>query len=72
MAKAGYDPHAALELWQRFEAAEKQQPPEFLSTHPGYGTRQQNIASWLPEAERYFQADPSVAVEPLPGIGPAH
>ena len=68
MAKAGYDPHAALELWQRFEKTEKQQPPEFLSTHPGYGTREQNIASWLPEAERYYQADPSVHVAPLPTI----
>jgi len=71
MAKAGYDPHAALELWQRFEKTEKQQPPEFLSTHPGYGTREQNIASWLPEAERYFQPDPSLQVAPLPAIGNA-
>src|SRR5215470_5169115 len=72
MAKAGYDPHAALDLWQRFAQAEKQQPPEFLSTHPGYGTRQQNIASWIPEAERYYQADPSVQVSPLPAIASAH
>ncbi|MFQ5667996.1 MAG: M48 family metallopeptidase, partial [Candidatus Binatia bacterium] len=27
MAKAGYDPHAALALWQRFEQEEKRSPP---------------------------------------------
>lgn len=66
MAKAGYDPHAALELWQRFEKVEKESPPEFLSTHPSYGTRERNIESWLPEARRYLQPDPSVKVIPLP------
>ena len=34
MAKAGYDPHTALELWRRFEQSGKDSPPEFLSTHP--------------------------------------
>jgi predicted Zn-dependent protease len=71
MAKAGYDPHAALELWQRFGKMEKQSPPEYLSTHPSYGTRQQNIESWLPEAMRYFRADPSIHVEPLPAVATA-
>lgn len=66
MAKAGYDPHAALELWQRFEKAEKEAPPEYLSTHPSYGTRQRNIESWLPEARRYFQADRSIKLAELP------
>lgn len=70
MAEAGYDPHAALEMWQRFEAsaAGKQAPPEFLSTHPAYGTRQRNIESWLPEARGYFKPDPGVKVVRLPGV----
>jgi predicted Zn-dependent protease len=69
MAKAGYDPHAALELWQRFEktAAAEKAPPQFLSTHPAYGTRQRNIEGWLPEAQGYFQPDPDARVVPLPG-----
>ncbi len=68
MAKAGYDPHAALELWRRFEKDEKQTPPEYLSTHPSYGTREQNISQWMPEAERYYQPQPGLRVEPLPAI----
>jgi predicted Zn-dependent protease len=36
MAKAGYDPHAALSLWERMQKKEgRQRAPEFLSTHPG-------------------------------------
>jgi len=68
MAKAGYDPEAALALWQRMEKLEGKgsQPAEFLSTHPGYGTRQHDIQSWLPEARRYYQADPNAKVVPLP------
>jgi len=36
MAKAGYDPHAALDLWNRMAEAAKgrDRPPEYLSTHP--------------------------------------
>jgi metalloendopeptidase OMA1, mitochondrial len=57
MAKAGYDPRTALELWQRMEKKEgsKGAPPEFLSTHPGYETRIEQIRSFLPEALRYYQ-----------------
>lgn len=57
MAKAGYDPHVALELWQRMEKKEggKSAPPEFLSTHPSYETRVQQLRSFLPEALKYYQ-----------------
>src|SRR5687767_14645496 len=41
MAKAGYDPRAARDLWQRMDDASKgaSRPPEFLSTHPLPTTR---------------------------------
>src|SRR5262244_2551561 len=42
MAKAGYDPHAARDLWVRMaDLASKTpgRPPEFLSTHPSETTR---------------------------------
>jgi predicted Zn-dependent protease len=56
MAKAGYDPHASLELWKRMgEAAKGQRPPEFLSTHPSEATRIQQIEGWLPEAMQYYK-----------------
>jgi predicted Zn-dependent protease len=57
MAKAGYDPRAARDLWVRMAEASKGRgrPPEFLSTHPSEATRIQHIESFLPEALRYYR-----------------
>ena len=57
MAKAGYDPHAARDLWVRMADASKggQRPPEFLSTHPSEETRIRQIDAWLPEAMQYYR-----------------
>lgn len=57
MAKAGYDPRAALALWQRMAAQSrgKAKPPEFLSTHPADETRIKEIERWLPEALSYYR-----------------
>ena len=57
MAKAGYDPREAIEFWNRMETEtkDKPRPPEFLATHPGYGTRVSNLKKWLPEAIRYYE-----------------
>jgi metalloendopeptidase OMA1, mitochondrial len=68
MARAGYDPHAALDLWKRFEKKGGSAPPEFLSTHPSYGTRQHNIESWIPEAMQYYRPQPDAVVAELPPI----
>lgn len=57
MAKAGYDPNAAVAFWQRFSAVTKGgRTPEFLSTHPGGETRIANLKKWLPEAMPYYEA----------------
>lgn len=34
MAKAGFDPRQAVNLWQNMIAVSQSRPPEFLSTHP--------------------------------------
>lgn len=39
MAKAGFDPRAAMYLWKNMAAANKNSPPEFLSSHPSDETR---------------------------------
>jgi hypothetical protein len=42
-------------------------PPEFLATHPSHGTREQQIAEWLPEAQGYHASAPHAVDAPLPG-----
>jgi len=57
MAKAGYDPHVARDLWVRMAEASKGsgKPSEFLSTHPSEATRIKQIEGWLPEAMQYYR-----------------
>jgi len=58
MAKAGYDPHAARDLWVRMaelSAKGAGKPPEFLSTHPSEPTRIAQIQAWMPEAMQYYK-----------------
>jgi predicted Zn-dependent protease len=57
MAKAGYHPSAARDLWVRMAEAARgsQRPPEFLSTHPAEPTRIRQIEAWIPEALRHYQ-----------------
>ncbi len=55
MAKAGYDPRQALELWQNFQNLGGDRPPEFLSTHPSEGTRIERLQAEMPEALAVYQ-----------------
>lgn len=55
MARAGYDPEAAVGFWQRFAAYNKAAgasgTPWFLRTHPLDETRIQQLKQWMPEAK---------------------
>ena len=56
MARAGYDPHEAIGLWERMRAANKGgRQAEWLSTHPADETRIESIRRWVPEAMRYYR-----------------
>lgn len=43
MAKAGFDPREAAELWKLMKKSSAGAPPEFLSTHPSAQSRIQNL-----------------------------
>ena len=53
-AKAGYNPNAAVGLWRKMEAAAGSGPPQFLSTHPSPGNRQEKLAALAPQMMAYY------------------
>ncbi len=59
MARAGYDPRDAVDLWGRFAAwrmkQKKGEAPEFLRTHPLDQTRIQALREFMPVALREYQ-----------------
>jgi len=63
-ARAGYDPRAAVTLWQKMGAVGGgKSPPAFLSTHPDDQQRQQRLGALVPKMMPYYQA---------PGARPTH
>lgn len=55
MARAGYNPQAAITLWQKMMAANQSGSPQFLSTHPNPSNRIQHIQSLLPKVMPLYQ-----------------
>jgi len=58
MARAGYDPHEAPLLWERFGASEKGGPPAFLSTHPSSKSRQEDLEKQLSSVLPAYEKSP--------------
>ena len=48
-ARAGYDPRAGVTLWEKMSAANKNAPPQWLSTHPSGTTRIQEMEANMPK-----------------------
>jgi len=48
-ARAGFDPNAAISLWEKMGASGKGQPPQWLSTHPSHDTRIRELEALLPQ-----------------------
>jgi predicted Zn-dependent protease len=62
MARAGYDPQAAVAFWERFAAFNEQAGGSegvwFLRTHPVNQTRIKQIQEWLPEVRKEYHPAP--------------
>lgn len=55
MARAGYDPSAAVGFWQRMAQTGGASPPAFLSTHPSNQQRIDGIRQRLPAAQALYR-----------------
>ncbi len=59
MARAGYDPHEAVEFWKRMEKASVgHQPSEFASDHPSHENRVAALEELLPKAMEEYAKSP--------------
>lgn len=56
MSMAGYDPAEAISFWQRMSANNKNNIPQFLSTHPSDETRIKKLSALIPEIKtKYYK-----------------
>ena len=60
--KAGYDPEAAVTLWQKMGDLSDERPAEFLSTHPAPENRQAALNAMIP---RMLEINPDRARAPI-------
>jgi len=56
-ARAGYDPRAAVTLWQKMnKLAGGSEPPQFLSTHPSSASREADLQNYSARVLPLYQA----------------
>lgn len=58
MARAGYNPNAAITLWQKMQRHGGGSTPQFLSTHPSSDNRIKNLQSLIPAVMPLYNAAP--------------
>jgi predicted Zn-dependent protease len=55
MARAGYDPNAAIKVWEKMAKMGGSKTPEFLSTHPSNQSRINDMRSYLGVANELYR-----------------
>jgi predicted Zn-dependent protease len=55
-ARAGYNPQAAVTLWQKMEKLAGGQPPKWLSTHPPHGDRIADLQNYAQKVMPLYAA----------------
>jgi predicted Zn-dependent protease len=55
-ARGGYDPRAAVTLWQKMGQVGGAAPPQFLSTHPSPQNRQKDLADYAARVMPLYEA----------------
>ncbi len=53
-ARGGYEPQAGVRLWQKMAVANKDAPPQWLSTHPAGTTRIKDIEANIPAVQGLY------------------
>lgn len=54
-ARAGYNPNAAITLWNKMAKASEGAPPEFMSTHPASDSRIASLQAAIPKVMPLYQ-----------------
>ena len=54
-ARAGYDPRAAISLWEKMQKLGGSQPPKFLSTHPSHEDRINDLQQYAAKVMPLYQ-----------------
>lgn len=63
-ARAGFDPAAAVTLWQKMASANGKGAPQFLSTHPTPTTRIKDLSALVPHMQPLYAQAPRHPVGP--------
>jgi predicted Zn-dependent protease len=56
MAKSGFQPKAAIALWENMAKQSNGAPPEFLSTHPSNQTRINDLTKHLTKSAKFYES----------------